>query len=232
MPRGCITTPDRARRREEPRASSGAAARSGREGASEELAFGQRRASKARGGARSKYGDGRGRDTASGIAHLAERPLAPGEPCPTLYRYPGPCGLALWFAGRLERLAPGDVLWMSALPIVEDSYGARHFGTLALRRPLDFAPAVAGPGIYVAENRPLRPDDDIVWIGADRARAIDGLCRYLEELDAMRLRGAPGPGIPWCRVPLRDRLRLLAAFGVTPVWSGSETEAPWYNPRP
>ncbi len=160
------------------------------------------------------------------------RPLDPDEPCPTLHRYPGPCGLALWFAGKLERLAPADLLWMSELPVVEDSYGARLFGTLAVRDPHAFAPAIVSPGIYVARNRPLRAADEIEWLaprGRDRAGVIDELCRYLEELDALRATGAPGPGIPWCRVPVEERRRTLAHLGVVSVWTESDC---WYNAVP
>jgi hypothetical protein len=159
---------------------------------------------------------------------LLARPLLTDEPCPPLHRYPGPCGLALWFSGRLSNLAPGDVVWMSARPVIDDSAGARHFGTLLVCRPLAFAVAAAGPGIYVGENRPLAPGDEVVWLpprGADRARVIEGLCRYLEEIDALRLAGAPGPGVAWCRVPLAERRRLLARHGVTAVWTESESAA-------
>jgi hypothetical protein len=171
------------------------------------------------------------------FAHLPARRLAPGEPCPVLHRYPGPCGLALWFAGRLERLGPGEIIWMSAAVITPDSLGAHLFGTLVVSRPRAFAPRVFAPGVYVARNRRLRPDDEIDWrapAGQGRAQVIDGLCRYLEELDAMRRSGAPGPGVPWLCVPAAERRRQLQAARVTPVWTESESAgvAPCYNPVP
>lgn len=174
--------------------------------------------------------------TMPSIAHLVTRKLAPAELDGPLFRYPGPCGLALWFAGRLERLGPGDLLWLSADPAIDDAFGARFFGTLALPHPRAFAPGAAGDGIYVARNRRLRPSDEVSWVappGQDRAGAIDALCRYLEELDGMRRSGAPGPGVPWCRVPAAERRRLLALHDVTPVWTDGE-RAPTlcYNPGP
>jgi hypothetical protein len=167
------------------------------------------------------------------------RPLGHDEPCPPLHRYPGPCGLAAWFAGRLERLAPddADVLWMSSRPVIEDSIGARHFGTLLVERPLAFAAGLVTPGIYLGVNRRLRPDDQVTWLapsGGSRAQVIDRLCRYLEEIDAMRRSGAPGPGIPWCAVPAAARRRLLAAQGVAGVWTESESslDSPCYTVAP
>jgi hypothetical protein len=146
-----------------------------------------------------------------------------------LYRYPGPCGLADWFAGALTRLGPpgSPLLWLSAAPFLSDCLGARCFGTLALADARPFAPApVRGrPGIFIGDNRLLGAGDEVAWIapaGRDRARCVDELCRYLEELDAMRRSGAPGPGVPWCHVPRAERRQRLAAAGVRGVWTEAE----------
>lgn len=158
-------------------------------------------------------------------ARLLGRPLAPGEPCPALHRYVGPCGMADWFAGTLARLAPGPLLWMSAARWCADSLGARCFGTLVVHEPLRFHPVARGGGIYVGATRPLAAGDRVTWLpprpGATRGAVIDALCRYLEELDAMRRSGAPGPGVPWLQVPVDERRRRLAAAGVAGVWTAS-----------
>ncbi len=186
------------------------------------------------------------------VAFLARR-LDPDEPCPTLFRYPGPCGLADFFAGALRRLGPAgssrDLLWLAERPLWRDTAGARFFGTLAVLQPLALGACAQGPGIWLAGNAPLDAGDDeaIVWVppsafarpipwddlptaaaarphlpadlAGERHRAVDALARYLEELDAMRRSGAPGPGVPWCQVPADERLARLAAAGVAPVWS-------------
>jgi len=173
-------------------------------------------------------------------------PLGSDTPCPTLFRYPGPCGLADWFAGAMSRLGPRELLWLADRPLWRDTFGARFFGTLAILQPLRFQVCAEGPGIYLGENDALDPDE-VVWLppsalarqipwdgiataaaarpflpadlAGERHRAIDALGRYLEELDAMRLTGAPGPGIPWCQVPLAERLALLARHGVKASWT-------------
>jgi hypothetical protein len=185
-------------------------------------------------------------------AHIrvVARPLAPGEPCPTLFRYPGPCGLADFFAGGLAALGPHDLAWMSARTWFEDSVGARRFGTLAILQPLRLQPGRFRRGIYAGDNRPLDEGDEIVWLppslvdarlpwddlataAAARARidarerplVVDDLCAYLEELDALRASGLPGPGVPWLTVPLAERRRLLAVAGVPGAWTDRVSSA-------
>jgi hypothetical protein len=172
------------------------------------------------------------------------RALAAGEPCPTLFRYPGPCGLADWFAGALVLPGPRELVWMSARPVVADSAGARLFGTLAILQPLRLQPLRVEPGIYAGENRPLAAGDELVWVppsrlharvpwdelataaaarallgDGGRARVVDELCAYLEELDALRRSGLPGPGVPWHTVSDAQRRRVLAAAGVSGAWT-------------
>jgi hypothetical protein len=188
---------------------------------------------------------------ADAVAILAA-PLAPDASCPTLFRYPGPCGLADWFAGDMTRLGPGKLLWLAERPLWRDTYGARFFGSLAVLAPLRFGVCPAGPGIWVGDDTALEPDE-IVWLppsalgrrmpwndlataaaarahlpadlAGERHRAVDALCRYLEELDGMRRSGAESPGVPWCTLSRGDRLRRLAEHGVAPVWSADASSA-------
>jgi hypothetical protein len=174
------------------------------------------------------------------------RRLSANEPCPTLFRYPGPCGLADWFAGSLRALAPGPLVWMSAATWCADAPGARFFGTLAVLQPLRLHPARVSRGIFAGAGD---PPGEVVWLPpsllaarlpwdqlADGAQAgallrgatarerpavIDELCRYLEELDLMRRSGAPGPGVPWLQLCDDERRRRLAAAGVRPVWTAT-----------
>ena len=185
---------------------------------------------------------------ADAVAILAV-PLGPDAPCPTLFRYPGPCGLADWFAGDMTRLGPADLLWVADRPLWRDTFGARFFGTLAVLAPLRFGVCAAGPGVWVGKNLAFERDE-VVWLppsvlarripwddlakaaqvrphlpadlAGERHRAIDALAGYLEELDGMRRSGAPGPGMPWCQVPRPVRLRQLAEHGVPAVWSGAD----------
>ena len=156
---------------------------------------------------------------------------------PTLYRYPGPCGLADWFAGELRSLAPGPVVWMSAATWCLDSLGAHWFGTLAILEPWRLDPVLVWPGIYAGDA--AAPPGPVVWLppsllsapdrwsrlarvtAAERPRVVDELCLYLEELDLMRRSGAPGPGVPWLAVPEEERRWRLAEAGVAPVWTAA-----------
>lgn len=160
---------------------------------------------------------------------LVGRPLSCDEPCPPLHRYVGPCGMADFFAGSLVRLAPGELTWMSAAAWFADSAGARCFGTLVVHQPLRFQPVVQRAGIYVGASRPLGPEDLIEWLPPwrldpraprSRGEVVESLARYLEELDAMRRSGAPGPGVPWLQLPVDERRRRLAAAGVACAWTG------------
>jgi hypothetical protein len=172
------------------------------------------------------------------VFHAA--PLDPDATCPPLYRYPGPCGLADWFAGTMTLLGPpGPMLWLCERPAFHDTVGARHFGTLLLRSPLRYQAVPQRPRVWLAVNG---PPEDVVWLPPsavarrpappdERRWVVESLCRYLEELDAMRQTGAPGPGVPWCQVPAPRRLALLAEHGVAPVWTADparrRTAVPW-----
>jgi hypothetical protein len=187
------------------------------------------------------------------VAGLPEnaRALAADEDCPTLFRYPGPCGLGDHAQGRLRLLGHpgGDVLYMTAVPIFEDTLSAAHFGLLAILQPLRFSPCpTERAGVYVAANRPVEDDDPVVWVppsalevelpwdtlatvaeadaclapflARDGEAARASLRAYVEELDAMRRTGAAGPIVPWCTVPRERRCEIMAAAGVRPIWTG------------
>jgi len=106
------------------------------------------------------------------------RPLGPAQGCPTLFRYPGPCGLRDHFDARLETLGPPESreLWMAAMPLHADVGGARHFGTLGVLEPLRFdACRTERRGIYLAVNRPIGDPGLALWIPPGRVGAELGL---------------------------------------------------------
>jgi len=181
---------------------------------------------------------------------LAEgRPLAPIEACPTLFRYPGPCGLSDFFGGGLARLGPvpDGTLWMSATRAHADVSGVGRFVTLVVLQPLRLSPCrTSRRGIYVGVNRRLRrehvtwlppsalrarlPWDRITsaseareplerYVRRDEARIREELGRYVEELQLLERAGAVPSDRPWCDVPIARRRRTLARHGVTPTWS-------------
>lgn len=177
------------------------------------------------------------------------RPLAPGEACPTLFRYPGPCGLSDFFAAGLPHLGPvrGGPLWMASMRLWRDVSGARLFGTLAVLQPLHANPCRSRRrGVYVGVNTRLRPEH-VAWlppsglrarlpwdriatadearerldtyVRRDEARVRDELGSYVEELQQLEAAGAKPLDSPWCEVPAARRRRLLARYGVQPRWS-------------
>ena len=100
-------------------------------------------------------------------ARALSQPLDADEPCPTLFRFPGPCGLKSWFAGETDHLGPADqpVLWTSALPFHDDAYGARYFGTIALLEPLARSPGRVGDShVYIGANAAHTADEPVVWL--------------------------------------------------------------------
>jgi hypothetical protein len=111
--------------------------------------------------------------------------LAPDEPCPTLFRYPGPCGLAELFGDRLMWLGPpgSDAVWMSAATAHTDGRGAALFGTLAILDPLALDPVRADDvfvtlplfgdrrGVFAGTNRPVVDPDALVWVPPSKLAA-------------------------------------------------------------
>jgi len=181
----------------------------------------------------------------------AARALGPDETCPTLFRFPGGCGLAEFFLGSLTTPAKrGDAeFWAAADPCNTEVPGAIHFGTFALLQPLRFGMCEATPGLWVGGNRAIDDPGRIVWIppssmeaaipweriadaddaaswlggGVERERGevIDALELYAREVEAIALAGVPDPEIRWCDRPEELRAKLLAEFGVGAVWTGS-----------
>jgi len=179
------------------------------------------------------------------------RALAGTEAVPTLFRFPGPCGLLDNFLGTLHRLAaePGGPLWAADASLNREAPGAAHFGTMALLEPLRFA-VVAHPdkGIYVGQNREIHDAGSVVWVppsalqapipwdqvrdGAQARSYFRGLEQeenevkealglYLEELVEVGRVGIPDPGTRWCDRPREDRLRLSAHYGIAARWTGA-----------
>ena len=176
------------------------------------------------------------------------RPLRPEEACPTLFRYPGPCGLIDHLRGLLRHLGPvpGGDLWASEQPLHADVAGAALFGTLAVLQPLRHAPGLTErAGIYVGVNAPLH-GDEVAWlppsklqaplpwdtlataeqvaaelgdVADERASVAEQLAAYVEEMDALAGAGVPPAGRPWCEVPADERRRLLADHGLSGRWT-------------
>ena len=120
------------------------------------------------------------------------RALGEDEPCPTLFRYPGPCGLREHFGLGLRRLAPpaSDLLWMGEPALHADVLGARHFGTLAVLEPLRLSPCESPrEGLYLAANLRFDDPEGIVWVPPSRLLH----------------------GVPWDRV--RTRTEAVAWLG-------------------
>lgn len=183
-----------------------------------------------------------------GWLHPRARPLRSDEACPTLFRYPGPCGLIDHLRGLLRHLGPvpGGDLWASEQPLHADVAGAALFGTLAVLQPLRHAPGLTErAGIYVGVNAPLH-EDEVAWlppsklqallpwdtlataeqvaaqlgdVADERARVAEQLAAYVEEMDALAAAGVPPVGRPWCEVPAGERRRLLADHGLSGRWT-------------
>ncbi|KAA0207256.1 hypothetical protein EDM80_15910 [bacterium] len=176
-------------------------------------------------------------------------PLASRDALPTLFRYPGPCGLRDYFQGTLGRLGAPDqaTLWMADRLLWSDTRGAAHFGTVAILQPLRVSPCRAPrKGVYVGVNEQADPDL-VAWVPpsflkknlpwdklagardvsrelgpraeAERHQVAQRLSAYLEELSEMERAKAPAPLVPWCELPRDQRLKLLADYGVQPRWS-------------
>lgn len=178
------------------------------------------------------------------------RPFAPDEPCPTLFRYPGPEGILASMQARLPRLAPpaSAYAWLSMRPLPA-APGAETFGAVAILEPLRLDPCVAPePDGCLALNALLDDDTPVLWIppgdkslalpwdalatpsevtftyGADyasqRDRVSDLVAAYLEELDELARAGALRDSAAWCARSEDDRRRLLAEHGIRGRFTG------------
>ncbi len=105
-----------------------------------------------------------------------------GKPVPDgtlamLVRYPGPCGIRDYFAGRLKTPAsPGDRLCQFRLrPYPDFVAGIRRFGFLAFTRPARYQLVESDSGILWGLNSPT-PAHEILWIPpllAERALSLE-----------------------------------------------------------
>lgn len=189
-----------------------------------------------------------------GILTILGTPLAAREACPTLFRFPGPEGLRDFFRSWLRRLAPpeSDHVWLVSRPTAAYPRAVDAFGTLAVLQPLRLSPCRTHcfqhtRNNFVARNRALDEDQQVVWVPPSRVRTAVGwdrlrtaadarrrlgsayedeqarveerLSAYLEELSELRRAGAPGPARPWLTVAARSRRELLDSYGVRPRWT-------------
>ena len=110
------------------------------------------------------------------------RVLSPDDAAPTLFRFPGPCGLLEHFLDgliderseserraspkgeRAIKLAPVPELWAADRAVNSEARGAAAFGTLVLLQPLRHDMVeTKDAGIWVGVNRAVDPDT-IVWL--------------------------------------------------------------------
>lgn len=178
----------------------------------------------------------------------AWRPIAQGTPpgqreaVPTLFRYPGPQGLAEMLQGRLQRLAPPDApfVWLAEAAKADNAKSVGLFGVVAVLQPLRLGVTRDGKH-WLGENRPVGESDALVWLppvavkaglnldrvadpeqaerkvkdyAGEKARVTDLLGAYLEELGALQNAGAKEPEKPWCALPAAARRKLLAKHGL------------------
>jgi hypothetical protein len=103
------------------------------------------------------------------------RRLAPGEPCPRLYRDIGPEAMARFLAGRLERLAGplAPILYSRTAAYREPYRDYEPLGRLVFIKPSELCPWFSGvANVYVA---PLRCDIRSVTVGFLPAH-VDPVC--------------------------------------------------------
>ncbi|MBI3099240.1 MAG: hypothetical protein HYY93_13520 [Planctomycetes bacterium] len=100
------------------------------------------------------------------------RPIAPGEPCPILFRDVGPDALAAFLLGGIDSLAGPEaaVVWLRSAEVPPPTRATAEFGEIILLRPMSLLPwKVDEPGVYVA--------------AADRAAAAESLGFVPPDLD-------------------------------------------------
>ena len=172
------------------------------------------------------------------------RPLDPDEPCPTLFRYPGPEGILASLQDRFRRLAVDELpyAWLSSAP-QPAAPGCPIFGAVAVLEPLRLAPCVAPePDAWLAVNASLDADCPTIWIppdaqasalpwdelatteqvmsaygaayGSRRAEAADLVAAYLEEIDSLARAGASLETSAWCERDEQHRRRVLSELGI------------------
>jgi hypothetical protein len=98
------------------------------------------------------------------------RPLGLDDPCPTLFRYPGPFGLARLLQGTPHRLAPDGApwVWLADQPLTRRPGAVRLFGSLAVLQPLRLDPCRVldndGEEAWLGRDRSLREGHDLSWV--------------------------------------------------------------------
>lgn len=141
-----------------------------------------------------------------------------------------------------------DFVWLaSTIAGTERPGAARAFGVVAVVQPLALGIVKSDQrGIYLAPN--VAPSRDLVlwappralkagfgWdriadgaqltrklgkhLNDERARTLDALGGYLEELAELQKSGAPAPKRPWSELPVTSRRKLLAEAGVQSRWT-------------
>jgi len=130
-------------------------------------------------------------------AHSAGSPLAPDEPCPTLFRFPGAGPLHRALTTTLARLGPpeSETLWLCENATAPAPGGAGLFGALAVLEPLALGAArhgtLGGAHVYAADNVDVDPDG-VVWIPPRLVAA--GAAPWDEIATAAQAQQALGPG--------------------------------------
>ena len=161
-------------------------------------------------------------------AHPAGSPLAPDEPCPTLFRWPGAGALHQALTTILPRLGPpeSETLWLCENATAPAPGGAGQFGALAVLEPLALGAARhgtlgAGAHVYTAENADVDPER-VVWIPPRLVAA--GADPWDEIATAAEAQQALGPGWLDERAAVVDTLSSyleelaeLAASGAAPL---------------
>lgn len=183
--------------------------------------------------------------TRTGTAYA---PIAAGVPpgsretVPTLFRYPGPQGLAEILQGRLAQLAPPEspFVWLAESGKADNPRATGLFGVIAVLQPLALGVTRQG-GHWLGQNRAMGPAEALVWLppvavnaglnldrvaepdqamrkvkdyAAEKSRVTDLLGAYLEELGALHNAGAKPLDKPWCALSAAARKKLLAKHGL------------------
>lgn len=170
------------------------------------------------------------------------KPAGIREGVPTLFRYPGPQGLAEMLQGRLARLATLDApfVWLAETAKADNAKSVGLFGVVAVLQPLRLGVTRDGKH-WLGENRVVGDADALVWLppvaikagmnldrvaepeqatrkvkdyAGQKSRVTDLLGAYLEELGALQNAGAKPPEKPWCALPAAARKKLLASYGL------------------
>jgi hypothetical protein len=121
------------------------------------------------------------------------RRLAPGEPCPRLYRDIGPEAMARFLAGRLERLAGplAPIVYTRTAAYREPYRDCEPIGRLVFLQPRELAPWFSGVAhVYVA---PMRCGAHMVTVGflpahvdpQDAEARLEGVASLAELREAL-----------------------------------------------